>query len=325
MPAVATVPAARRISNGSRLARVTASRTRSAASTTSGRSVAGEHADDVSASPVRGFQPGCSASGTAAVHEEASRSTTRGPAAVRPRRLWQARRRGEQIACWVHGTTTGHPCNRCKLAGRFGCTPGRGRASSTACHARSQRLRVSAGPVSHRARSAPSTSSPSSWRCASSAAERRARSATGAADSAGDELRQTPSLFDLRVLGSSAARGRRRRRGARSADRRRSAAAAVVADHHGDVVRAPGPLPVDRQHRRHVLRFRLGVVFSKPAFSPSFSATRRRATVAGDPRLPLAGVSPRVRRRDDQAARRPCGASSRAWTGIMRRSPCRTR
>ena len=73
----------------------------------------------------------------------------------------------------------------------------------------------------------------------------------------------------LRVVARSW-RGALRRGRSRSGERR------AAPDHDADLVRTVGALPVDHEHRRHVLRLRLGVASSsRPASSRSSWATRR--------------------------------------------------
>ena len=122
---------------------------------------------------------------------------------------------------------------------------------------------------------------------------------------AATSFRRTPSIFHL---GYSDRRLRGRRPG--SAGRRRRAparrrAAGAAAGHDARVVRALGPLPLDREHRRHVLLASGGRrCCSRRASSRSSSATPRPRRCSRDPAVPLARLPRRVRRRADQAARR---------------------
>src|SRR5207245_8305603 len=72
------------------------------------------------------------------------------------------------------------------------------------------------------------------------------------------------------------------------------------------VVRPVGAVPVDRQRRPGVLRLRLGDAAPRGWISRHLSRCGPdRAGLAADPSLPLAGISSRVWRGPDQAARRP--------------------
>ena len=114
-----------------------------------------------------------------------------------------------------------------------------------------------------------------------------------------------PSLFHWGYSDRRLAGRRLVGRGHRRAHRRRPAAARSAAGHDARLVRPLGPLPVDRQRRRDVLRVRLGVAPPRGGLPCDLPRQRRGgAAVARHPCLPMAGLPGRVRGRPDQAPRR---------------------
>ena len=122
---------------------------------------------------------------------------------------------------------------------------------------------------------------------------------------AATSFRRTPSIFHLgysdrrlRVVG----RDRHDRRRHAPAGTRATGAAA---GHDARVVRALGPLQLDREHRRDVVLVRLGDVAARGRLPGDLPRQcRDAAAVPGDPPVPLARLPRRVRCRAHQAPRR---------------------
>src|SRR6266540_2566807 len=109
-----------------------------------------------------------------------------------------------------------------------------------------------------------------------------------------------PRLFGRPASARGVDRGGRGR-----ARRPRPAAAGASARRDAHLVTPLGSLPVDRQHRGHVLRLRLGVAPLRGGLPRDLPRQRRDGSaLAGPPRLPMARLPRRVRGWPHQAAGR---------------------